>query len=584
MPGQTFCLKCGAPITDNKNALDDYDEYDDYDDYDQGAGIGEIDVPYNDEEALISGDTEQLDDLSSGNFNKLRSRESYQTANVVNNRYNNSFDEETDIDDYDDYDDFDDDYDDFNESKKNNRRSNTGGRNGSRNKNNGRREGGRRNPDRDDSSKPSKNSKKKKSGILSNKFFQALLVLLGILALAGVVYFASTSIIKNSNNEDFDLYYEKGQTYEDGEDYVAAINMYLKAKNFAMKKEQQIKAYEGILRCHQQTEGSEAEQIKVLQKLISIDDSNASYYESLILLYQNTGNADKIQELIDSATNEDVKKALSNFDASAPVPSIEPGIYNKAISVSLSAPEGSTIYYTLDESDPTTASDVYESKFKFKKNGTYVIKAFAVNESGNASQTLEAEYVISKGTVDDPKVTPESGEYSERQQIKVEIPEGVSIYYTDDGTDPNKKSTKYSKKTKIFTPEGNNIYKFIAYNEGGVASDIVTMIYAYTPEFAYSYDEAVNLLKSDLLSEGDIESTDLYEEDGSYTTITYLDLAKKEKSSSEENGVEYNYYYIMEAEKHDKDGGTVFDKTFAVNCDSGKISDASKNGSSYTIN
>ena len=99
-PGQTFCLRCGSPISGSQpDYSDDYDEYDEYDEYDADldATIGELDVPYDDEQALASGDTEELGDLSSGEFRRLRTRENYRTDNVVNNRYNNNFEDDYDL-------------------------------------------------------------------------------------------------------------------------------------------------------------------------------------------------------------------------------------------------------------------------------------------------------------------------------------------------------------------------------------------------------------------------------------------------------------------------------------------------------
>ena len=574
--GQTFCLKCGTPIADEdiyQDELEDYEEYDS--DLD---GISELDVPYNEEEALYSGDTEDLG-ADSDEIRRIRTKGEYRTDNVANDRYNNIFDD-TDYDydnrEYADDQDFDDDYDDEIAGKRQTSKFDRP----VRKRNNSKVSPKRRADDGDDDLDKDDEPKDKKKGLLSNRFIQVLLVLLAITALVGIVYLVSSMIIKNSNNEDFEFYYNKGQSYEETMEYEAAINQYDKAKNYAGNDEQLIKSYEGILRCYHQMDNKEAEEISVLKKLISIDGSNSSYYESLILLYQNTGNSDLIEELIDSIEDPDVKKELGNFDASKPVPSIEPGIYNKSISVSLSAPEGSTIYYTLDGSDPTTSSDVYESKFKFKKDGTYFIKAFSVDSDGNPSQMLEAEYVVAKGTVDPPKITPDSGEYSEKTQIEVEIPDGATVYYTNDGTDPSKKSEKYTKKTKLFLPEGNTIYKFIAYNEGGVSSDIVTRIYEYTPDFTYSYDEAVDFVISKLVNDGDLNSSELYQEDGSVTYMTYRDLCKQKKN--DEDG-EYIYYYIIEAEHVDSEGNSEFSKMFAVNCDSGSISGASKSGDSYSI-
>ena len=571
-PGQTFCLRCGSPITDgNVNYSDEFDEYDDYDG-DMDGTIGELDVPYDDEQALASGDTEELSELSSGEFRTLRSRENYRTANVVNNRYNNNFEEEIDVSDNDNYSTpyDDDDEDDIYDSARRNRQQ--------------KRSNAPRNTSNRNTSYSDKKGKAKKKSIFDNMFVKAVIVLLGFLALAGVVYFASTTIIKSTNNEDFEKYYDKGYKYEENTEYEAAINMYNKATRYALGKEQKIKAYEGMWRCYQQMDGQESQEISILKKLIDIDNTNASYYEALILLYQNTGNSDKIQELIDSATDSKVKEQLKGFDASKPVPSIEPGIYNKSISVALTAQEGAKIYYTLDNTEPTTSSEVYENKFKFKKNGTYTIKAFAVSTDGTVSEVLTAEYVIEKGTIDPPVVTPDSGEYTDRTTITVEVPDNATVYYTDNEDEtPSKKSKKYTPGSEIVLPEGNSIYKFIAYNEGGVASDVVTKIYVYKPNFSYSYDSARDILLSHLVSTGKLSTTEEYTEDGSITMVTSRGITKQSKSSDDDNSKEYTHYYIMEVEHKDADGNTTFSGTYAVGCNNGTVYGASGSGDNYSI-
>lgn len=573
-PGQTFCLRCGSPISDNQPTyLDDFDDYEEYDD-EFDSTIGELDVPYDDEQALASGDTEDLGELSSGEFRRLRTRENYRTDNVVNNRYNNNFEDDYELpEDNDNYSTpYDDDEDDIYESARSSRQARRDGR-----KPQSRNSSSSRKPNDD------KKKAKKKNKILSNRFVQILLVLLAILAFAGIVYGVSNMIIKSSDKEEFNNYYDKGYKYEENTEYEAAINMYNKASRFASGKDEQIKAYEGMWRCYQQMDGQEAEEISILKKLINIDDSNVSYYEALILLYQNTGNSDKIKDLIASAKNSKVKDALKNFDAAKPVPSTEPGIYNKPISVSLSSVEGSKIYYTLDGSEPTTSSDVYENKFKFKKNGTYKIKAFAVLADGSSSQVLTAEYVIEKGTVDPPSIDPDSGEYTDKTEVTVEVPDGVTVYYTEDGSEPNKKATKYSKKKKITIPEGNSIYRFIAYNEGGVSSEIVTRVYVYKPQFTYSYDSARDILISYLANNDKLDSTELYNtEDGSITYVTSRGITRKD-STKDDGSVEYTHYYIMEVEHKDGEGNSTFSGTYAVGCNNGKVYGASGSGDNYSI-
>ena len=83
---------------------------------------------------------------------------------------------------------------------------------------------------------------------------------------------------------------------------------------------------------------------------------------------------------------------------SAPTFSPAGGTYYEAQSVEISAPEGATVYYTVDGSTPTAASTVYSQAITVDKDMT--LKAIAVK--GNlTSEVAEATYVISSVTTVD---------------------------------------------------------------------------------------------------------------------------------------------------------------------------------------
>ena len=91
--------------------------------------------------------------------------------------------------------------------------------------------------------------------------------------------------------------------------------------------------------------------------------------------------------------------ALANFSTTcsgaleAPTFSVAEGEYTEAKSITLSAAEG-TIYYTLDGTTPTSASDVYSEAIVLDKCGEYTIKAIAIS-SDSESPVASATYTIS---------------------------------------------------------------------------------------------------------------------------------------------------------------------------------------------
>lgn len=70
------------------------------------------------------------------------------------------------------------------------------------------------------------------------------------------------------------------------------------------------------------------------------------------------------------------------------------------------------------------------------KDGGYEIKALFVNHYGIASDISSANYYIDISRPDAPYVTPLPGNYDKPVRIEVDVPDGCSVYYTMDKTEP----------------------------------------------------------------------------------------------------------------------------------------------------
>lgn len=68
------------------------------------------------------------------------------------------------------------------------------------------------------------------------------------------------------------------------------------------------------------------------------------------------------------------------------------GTYKKKVTVRLTAPKGTTIYYTTDGKTPTKKSKVYKGKLTLKKSTT--LKYIAVKEGWSSSAVATEKYVI----------------------------------------------------------------------------------------------------------------------------------------------------------------------------------------------
>lgn len=99
----------------------------------------------------------------------------------------------------------------------------------------------------------------------------------------------------------------------------------------------------------------------------------------------------------------------------APVFTPKQGTYMDKVSVSIAAAEGLKIYYTLDGTEPTTASTLYEAAFDLTETTT--VMAIAVDAEGNASPVAKAMYTI-KAT----PVAPENGALFNFNENKWNLP------------------------------------------------------------------------------------------------------------------------------------------------------------------
>ncbi|MBK6607747.1 MAG: chitobiase/beta-hexosaminidase C-terminal domain-containing protein, partial [Leptospiraceae bacterium] len=133
--------------------------------------------------------------------------------------------------------------------------------------------------------------------------------------------------------------------------------------------------------------------------------------------------------------------------ASLPIYDPPVGTYNKDQLVTIkTANSGTTIYYTVDGSKPTSTSTQYTEAIPVAGHGTTkTIQAFAVkkglSDSGIASGTYEIKY----DAVAMPTLSPGTGTYTVAQSITLSTTTtDATIYYTLDGTTPTTSSTQYT--------------------------------------------------------------------------------------------------------------------------------------------
>ena len=129
---------------------------------------------------------------------------------------------------------------------------------------------------------------------------------------------------------------------------------------------------------------------------------------------------------------------------------------------------GASIYYTIDGTDPTSASNLYSSAITVDEPKT--IKAIAIKAGWNDSDIASSSYQFKVGI---PTFLVAARAYYSDKSVAISCETaGASIYYTTDGTDPTSASNLYSSAITVDEPK---TIKAIAIKEGWNDSDTASI-------------------------------------------------------------------------------------------------------------
>lgn len=244
------------------------------------------------------------------------------------------------------------------------------------------------------------------------------------------------------------------------------------------------------------------QRLNVARMILSIDETNDEANEIVIYDYIKNEDYIELSKYLETCANDSVKQKYTEYLASFPEYSEEPGAYETSISLKLFSAGKGDIYYTLDGSEPSKYSDRYTGPIKLT-DGEYIVSSVYINEFGVSSDIVTKVYEVNVSVDFLPEVMPQDGEYSYPEVIWVNIPsEEYTVYYTTDGSDPDLDSSIYSEPFPM--PLGNSIYKFIMTNEEGNASDVLTYEYKCNPKLNLDIEQAIFSLKQNLTAHGEI--------------------------------------------------------------------------------
>ena len=167
-----------------------------------------------------------------------------------------------------------------------------------------------------------------------------------------------------------------------------------------------------------------------------------------------------VYNTIKDADNDEAEVALRVMTTNNTVPTPEISFADGIVSITCQQ-DDATIYYTLDNTNPTAQSTRYDKPFALSHNA--VIKAVGMAESYSESNV--AKYVVNSYKVAEPTI-----EFANLHiYIRCETPE-AKLYFTTDGTDPLENGRLYESPISV---SQNCQVKAVAIREGYNNSDIV---------------------------------------------------------------------------------------------------------------
>ena len=317
----------------------------------------------------------------------------------------------------------------------------------------------------ENSSKNTKKAKPKKKK-RSRKKIAALLIVLLLLLIVLSIFLVSYS---NSNSYSYQM--KKAAGYFKEESYENAYKYYKAAAALADDAEDaKLGMAKAGFAMHKNNQAENA-----LLDILKENPNHKEACELLISYYEAQNRTEDIIALLDKCDDDEILEHYSAYISGRPSLSLPEGTYKEEQTVELRAESGSKIYYTLDGTDPTTNSTLYEEPIELKE-GTTEVRAIAVTEKGVESRIGHAEYKIELEAPEAPDVQPNTGSYTEGAEITVSVPAGCRVYYTMDGSDPTSGSSRY--EGPITMKEGDFLFSAMAIGENGKHSDIIRRNYS----------------------------------------------------------------------------------------------------------
>jgi hypothetical protein len=172
--------------------------------------------------------------------------------------------------------------------------------------------------------------------------------------------------------------------------------------------------------------------------------------------------------------------------AALPVFSVPGGTYSAAQTLTITdTTPGSSIYYTTDQTTPSTSSPLYTTPITV--TGSKYIQAAAIAPGYSLSFITSGTFTINGTAVGTPVFSVPGGTYATAQTVTLSDPtSGAAIYYTTNGTTPTSASTLYTGPVTVTASEtlqAIGIKSGLANSSVGSAAYVIGTV-AATPVFS----------------------------------------------------------------------------------------------------
>lgn len=165
--------------------------------------------------------------------------------------------------------------------------------------------------------------------------------------------------------------------------------------------------------------------------------------------------------------------------------------------LTMTAAEGASIYYTTDGTTPTDSSTLYTAPFQITETST--IKAIATMSNYQNSSVATLDVTITAPTVETPVFAPVAGTYADSVNFTLSCATSdAEIRYTTDGTEPTETSTLYTAPILL---TATTTVKAKAFKTAWFASETATAIYTVVYEPVLTVDATTLNFTSTQLSQ-----------------------------------------------------------------------------------